>query len=429
MVGRTARPPLDRGRSHGQLGDVHRVVAVGLYGSSSRESKLITGLIHAGYFYSTLPVKLAWAAAAFMFLGGGPTVGVSLVHAIAADGLPDGMLSTYLLAQRSTLTLAHVGALALGGYLMSLHLWIPVFVGLPFYILGLCLLPLIPETRHWGHNRSSRNGGYTAVRTSGDPSDPGPTLPPASESPLSALAALKGSIILPLTLLRHVPTALFLSIFLLGAMTTASLSLLPQHLSTILSLPFSNIPYVESYRSLVSGLLLLLLPVAIHQLRAHGTSPTAIDLGITQLSLVLLGTSFLALAAAGASMPGVAVAIGVQAASAGFFDASKAWYVGVGAAREVVGVTGLFVAVGMVARTGAMVGDPVWAASWAWLIKIHWEWMLWVLAAGGCTCMGLVLWVLVGHVEREGWKVEMDMDMDMETRMEMEMEADTERKK
>jgi hypothetical protein len=402
------------------------VVAVGLYGSSSLESKLIAGLIRVGYFYHTLPVKLAWAAAAFMFLGGGPTVGVSLMHAIAADGLPNGMLSTYLLAQRSTLTLAHVGALALGGYLMSLHLWIPVFVGLPLYIFGLCLLPVIPETRHWKHNVSSYNGGYTAVRTSSDlsePPRPGLTPPSALESPVSVIAALKGSIILPLTLIRHVPTALFLSIFLLGAMTTASLSLLPQHLSTTLSLPLSKIPYIESYRSLISGLLLLLLPVVIHRLRARGTASTAIDLGITLFSLVLMCTGFLALAAAGASVPGVAVAIGVQAAGAGFFDALQAWFVGVGASREVVGVTGLFVAVGMVARTGAMVGDPVWAAGWAGLIKIHWEWVLWVLAAGGWAGMGVVLYVLVGRVKREGWEGMMEMETDTEVEIEMEMKA------
>ncbi|KAK5305742.1 hypothetical protein LTR99_003286 [Exophiala xenobiotica] len=98
-----------------------------------------TGALH-------LPLHYVWLSSLFFLLGGGPTVGTTLITTVVADVVPPESRSTVFFYRFCTDLIADLAIPPLTSVLMSKNIWIPLLGAAVFQGCSTAMVLILPET-------------------------------------------------------------------------------------------------------------------------------------------------------------------------------------------------------------------------------------------------------------------------------------------
>ncbi|KAJ9498436.1 hypothetical protein H2202_006123 [Exophiala xenobiotica] len=99
----------------------------------------VTGALH-------LPLPYVWLSSLFFLLGGGPTVGTTLITTVVADVVPAESRSTVFFYRFCTDLIADLAIPPLTSVLMSKNIWIPLLGAAVFQGCSTAMVLILPET-------------------------------------------------------------------------------------------------------------------------------------------------------------------------------------------------------------------------------------------------------------------------------------------
>ncbi|KAI9650786.1 hypothetical protein NHQ30_000817 [Ciborinia camelliae] len=326
-----------------------------------------------GSFQEVFDIRFVLLANLFTFIGGGPTVTFSIIHAIIADSLPHSSLASALYFIRAAGLAVDVGALAAAAKLMTLNLWLPPLVGFPIYITCLPILALIPGAQEDGYKIV--NGTEIKINEEfelqSNEISTQTNLDSLAASPRSLLGngnsrSLTKGLTARIRKIYLICHRLFagnpisqacLIIYFLDSLATNVNGIAPQWASKNLGWTIAETNYLLSFRSFISGIVLILLPLLSRILRHRDISSSKIDLGITSCSMIFLLLGSVAFGFSWSKSVFI-MALAVDSLGGGFHDALKSYCTAKVPPQE---VTQLYIGIATAARVGNLIGSPLWA--------------------------------------------------------------------
>ncbi|KAH8698674.1 P-loop containing nucleoside triphosphate hydrolase protein [Talaromyces proteolyticus] len=115
------------------------VLALAGYAMSTAATLCFVGVLY-------LPLKYVWLSPLFFLVGGGPTMGTTLITTIVADVVPPEFRSTVFFYRFCTDLVADLIVPPITSILMSRNVWIPLLLAVVFQGFGFIIALGLPET-------------------------------------------------------------------------------------------------------------------------------------------------------------------------------------------------------------------------------------------------------------------------------------------
>lgn len=307
---------------------------------------------------------------------------------------------------RATGLVIDVGALAAAAKLMSMNIWLPPLVGFPIYLTCLPILLLVPGMQENGYNKINEKEEKVVEENelNSNASETSNQMDLASQVTNSRILHETNSaktligrskIYMRETfstchelMVGNPISQACLVIYFLDSFATDVRSIVPQWASKNLGWTIAETNYLLSFRSFISGIVLVLLPLHNRVLRHRGISSPRIDLGITSFSMIALLVGSVTYGFSWSKLTFI-MALAISSLGSGFHDSLKSYCTAKVPRHQ---VTQLYIGIATAARVGNLIGGPIWAG--LFVVSMNAGTKL----SGLPFWMSTILWGVVGYL-------------------------------
>ncbi|KAL4786967.1 major facilitator superfamily domain-containing protein [Aspergillus varians] len=306
------------------------------------------------WYGRSLPVELIYLTPVFYLIGGGASVGVSLLFVLVANASPAHLRPTrFFIMEASSVSGAIFGYMA-SSAIMDTLLWAPVLLGLGLIFLSFCLLLPVPDQRP----------------LDAEPPEEG-MLEPASDddTPKSTVRTLHTAVVV---LKGQGSLVILLLGYLLRSLGGSVMTLMIIYSAQAFNWSFSRSGYLASLDSTAHLAVLLLLPplqrLLLSQSASDGTS-NLFALARGSALLLAVGCAGMALAPSPAFF---AISIVLYSLGGGYSQSIRS-ILTASTPDEHRAIT--YTVMGILDTVGTMVGAPVWPLVYRVGLKLAGPWI------------------------------------------------------
>ncbi|KAL9123610.1 MAG: hypothetical protein Q9217_006973 [Psora testacea] len=335
------------------------------------------------FFYDTFDVRFIWLASLFDLVGGGKVVFDTLTVSMIAETVPAASLSAVYFYLNSGLTALRMVGVSGGSFLLRKGYWVPLSIGLGAWSLTLpTTLSLQRKSRESYQsilNQDNMEHRLASLPNEDITSDSGfgsgsadeharASTPKIKRSRQSSVESLTSDIprLSWMKLLRTTLTEAFLYklpliVFLTHEMSMGVRDIAEQWISKRFSLPFQKVGYILAGQTLLSAIILSMLP-RLSNIIAHNYDLTTAkkDLFVTRASALAAATGSILIAVCW----NVALLLGsfaVFAFGVGFHDAMKSYVAFRVGTENTEKLTKIYMLISILEVFANMLNGPLWA--------------------------------------------------------------------
>ncbi|MCJ1313181.1 hypothetical protein MMC25_006858 [Agyrium rufum] len=369
-----------------------------------------TWIVIVVWFSEIFPIRLIWLSSAFCIIGGGPSVGLSVVYVMAVEAVSEESRAKVFFRLDAARLIAVVTGTACSSLMMQKSPWLPLFVALGALYIGSSVALFLPDTV-----ADKKFPTLDSIVDDGDEDDfvpgaidgLGPNIETPSGGPIfkqTVLQVFRKDLRVSIHAMSQNGVALVILVMaLLSTLAGRSSSLVLIYVAKRFKWSFAKANLLSSLRAIINLIMILgFVPIATHYLDSRPkivVSTRDTYLARASCFLCMVGTFGIALAS---TTP--LLILGVVISASGFaFDALiRSLLTSVITPRD---LPIFFTIMSLVAHFGDSTSGPLYSGLFSVGLELHskfWLGLPFLAAAGLYVVLNVVLWVVSRRFVKSG---------------------------